>query len=221
MSYERRLAGIAGLGTGNGSRRAVDRGWYEHDRERWGRELTIARRLMTHVRGNVIDGIADIEGTVSVTSEHGHEYGPFDVTIRYPREFTRPGHVPDVYLRSHRQQWRAGRDSHIEEDWRLCLFVSIEAQIDFSDSGSLAELIAVARVFLFKEYVYQKALFRHLHLGGPPAVWPGQDRPHGLTGIREAIEAVGMPRRNAACPCGSGNQFKRCHGPRLWGGRGA
>lgn len=167
---------------------------------------------MANVRSGTMNESAYIDGSLSVTSAHGHEYGPFDVRVKYPDSFPEPGRTPDVSLRSHRNTWRTGGDSHIEKDWRLCLFVPLEADIDFRDPRSLDSLLAVTRLFLAKQEFYQLALLRHEFLGRANPVWPGTDRAHGIRGIRDAIAASGPLRANDRCACGSGRKFKRCHG---------
>lgn len=156
------------------------------------------------------NGRAFLRGIVRVLSSHGHEYGAFQVRIVYPAKFPERGRVPAVYLESHRH-WQQGGDSHLEEDWKLCLFVPGEADIDWTRTDSLRTLIASLRVFLFKEYRYQKDLaqWRVLRTGRQPQ-WLGPARPHGIAGIREVVRERGGWGRNAPCPCGSGAKYKHC-----------
>src|SRR5215813_4776739 len=166
--------------------------WYETRPARWRTEQTIARELMGEVEAGIAsDGRAFLRGTVRVLSRHGHEYGAFQVRIVYPAKFPERGRVPTVYLESHRH-WQQGGDSHIEEDWKLCLFVPGEADIDWTRAESLRALIASLRVFLFKECRYQKDLARSRVLcTGQRPQWPGPARLHGIAGIREVVREQG------------------------------
>ncbi len=78
------------------------------------------------------------------------------------------------------------------------------------DANSLNDFFAVIHTFLFKQRVYQRRLVRS-RLDGRKAEWPGEDRSHGIQGIREAVRDAGGIGRNDPCPCGSGKKFKRCH----------
>ncbi|MDP7018823.1 MAG: SEC-C metal-binding domain-containing protein [Pirellulaceae bacterium] len=115
-----------------------------------------------------------------------------------------------MFLESHRDCWKNSGDSHIESDWRLCLFVPGESGINFADPASLNDLFAVIHTFLFKQRIYQKRLAKTL-ITGCVAKWPGADRSHGEKGVREAIQAMGGVGRNNPCPCGSGLKYKKCH----------
>ena len=169
----------------------------------------LAQRVLEKGEAGIGDqGRAFLLGTMRIISRHGHEYMACKIRIVYPQGFPERGRVPAVYLESHRN-WCKGPDAHIEDDWKLCLFVPGEAGIDFSSPNSLGELIQCLRVFLFKEYLYQKDLISGL-LTRTPAVWPSHARSHGIAGIYEAVRERGRWGRNEPCPCGSGKKFKRC-----------
>ena len=169
----------------------------------------LAQRVLEKGEAGIDDqGRAFLLGTMRIISRHGHEYMACKIRIVYPQGFPERGRVPAVYLESHRN-WCKGPDAHIEDDWKLCLFVPGEAGIDFSSPNSLGELIQCLRVFLFKEYLYQKDLISGL-LTRTPAVWPSHARSHGIAGIYEAVRERGRWGRNEPCPCGSGKKFKRC-----------
>ncbi|QDV39273.1 SEC-C domain-containing protein [Tautonia plasticadhaerens] len=186
-------------------------GWYDRNPERWRTEREVARKLLFCARPGVDPrGTAFITGHLSVLSRHGHEYGPFNIRVTYPDRFPDAGLVPSVYLYSHRDRWRNGFDSHIEPDWRLCLFVPGESGIDFAREDSLGELLAVTASFLRKEVIYQRDLAAKV-AEGPPAVWPGEARSHGTEGIVEAVRARGSIRVTEPCPCGSGIAYRDCH----------
>jgi hypothetical protein len=188
--------------------------WYESRPSRWRAEQEWAQRLLEAIEAGIDEqGRAFLRGTLRVLSQHGHEYTACTIRIVYPPGFPERGRVPAVYLESH-QHWRKGADAHIGEDGKLCPFVPGESGIDCSRPDSLADLIVCLKVFLFKEYLYQKALAISL-LTGTPASWPGQARAHGIAGIREAVRGRGGWGRNDPCPCGSGQQFKRCCRPNL------
>jgi SEC-C motif len=188
--------------------------WYEIMPSRWRAEQELAQRLLEEVEAGIDDqGRMFLLGTVRILSRHGHEYAACKVRIVYPAEFPERGRVPAVYLESHRN-WLKGPDAHIEEDWKLCLFVPGEVGIDFSGPESLGELIQCLRMFLFKEYLYQRDLTNGL-LTGTPAAWPGQARSHGIMGLQEAVRERSRWGRNEPCPCGSGKKFKRCCLPKM------
>jgi SEC-C motif-containing protein len=148
-------------------------------------------------------------GIFHVYSQHGHLYEAVKLRFVYPPTFPTRGQPPSVYLESHRGRWEKGSKSHIEPDWRLCLFVPGESGIDFTHPDSLNELFAVLHTYLVKQRVFQRRLVRQ-RLIGEPAHWPGEERSHGIAGIREAIYTMGKIGRNAPCPCGSGVKYKRC-----------
>lgn len=185
--------------------------WHDADRERWKREQTIASKVLEDFEVGIDSNrTAFIRGTLGVYSEHGHLYESVTLRIEYPQTFPVRNQPPSVYLESHRDRWNNTGSSHIESDWRLCLFVPGESGIDFADPNSLNDLIAVIHTFLSKQRIYQKRLAKTVIAGGV-ASWPGEDRSHGEMGIREAIQAMGGVGRNEPCPCGSGLKYKQCH----------
>lgn len=190
-------------------------GMYFQDQGRWFEEKAIARRFMEYPRfGTDIRGRGLITGFLKVRSKRNHEYGPFTLRIVFPALFPRDGSMPSVYLMSHRDRWTNGNDSHIEGDWRLCLYIAGESEIDFTRSDSLFYLLATAVTFLRKEVIYQKDYLKELD-GGPKAKWPGGDRAHGVAGLVESIQERGaVPERNP-CLCGSGTEFVNCCFPRV------
>ena len=151
-----------------------------------------------------------ITGDFPICSQHGHVYEFATIQIRYPKNFPDRNHPPNIYLMSHRDRWKNGGDSHIEFDWRFCLFVPSESGIDFGSGDSLNELFAVLTTYLLKQRIYQRRLIQ-APITGVAASWPGDDRSHGLQGIFEAINESDGIGRNAPCPCGSGKKYKKCH----------
>lgn len=185
--------------------------WHEAMPQRWKQEQSIASTLLNEFEAGIDSaGSAFVRGLFNVVSEHGHVYETVKLRITYPPTFPARNQPPSVYLESHRDSWEKGGDSHIESDWRLCLFVPSESGIDFGVAGSLNGLLAVTHTFLFKQRIYQHRLVCS-RLDGKKAEWPGEDRSHGLQGIREAVQDAGGIGRNDPCPCGSGKKFKRCH----------
>lgn len=185
--------------------------WHEHRQERWEQEQVAARRFLKDVQSGLdAEGYAYVDGSFSFESEHGHRSDEFRLRIVYPANFPERGGQPNVYLLSHRRRWRTGRDSHIDEDWRLCLYVGMESTIDFESADSFGKLLACVASFLAREEVYQDAWADEARSGRPP-VWPGPARAHGLAGLLEVIAEHGEPRRNDPCVCGSGKKYKNCH----------
>lgn len=185
--------------------------WYESNPNRWELEKSIGAKFLDEFEAAMDgDGRATFTGIFHVESQHGHRYLSAKLRFVYPPRFLNRGQPPFVYLDSHRDVWTNGRDSHIESDWKLCLFVPGESGIDFSRESSSQDLFAVIHTFLIKERIYQARLARE-RIGGEIARWPGEDRAHGNRGLREAISAMGGVGRNDPCPCGSGLKYKKCH----------
>jgi len=185
--------------------------WHEANLERWQQEQAIAATVLEEFSAEIDgNGVAVIRGTFNVVSEHGHVYETVSLRVLYPPAFPEKNQPPSVYLESHHDRWVKGGDSHIEGDWRLCLFVPLESGINFAESTALNDLFAVVHTFLFKQRIYQRRLARS-YLDGSHPTWPGEDRSHGIEGIREAVQDHGRIGRNDPCPCGSGKKFKRCH----------
>lgn len=170
--------------------------WHEANLERWQQEKVVAAKLLDDFQAD-IDGVgtASLHGAFGVYSEHGPLYESVKLRIVYPTTFPARNQPPSVYLESHRDRWKKGGNSHIESDWKLCLFVPGESGIDFSRDCSLNDLFGVIHTFLFKQRIYQRRLAR-VQLDGHGAQWPGEDRSHGIQGIREAIRDIGGARRN-------------------------
>ncbi len=192
-------------------------GFARADPSRWRADQAIARNFLSYVKfGQDSVGLAYFRGFLSVRSRHGTEHGPFTIRVIYPPRFPESGVVPSVYLMSHRDRWRTGHDSHIEPDWKLCLFVPGESRIDFRRPDSLAELLATTVIFLRKEVMYQRDLEREL-AGGPKAIWPGEDRAHGTEGLVQAVRGRGGMKPEEPCICGSGSLFGTCCSRRIGG----
>jgi hypothetical protein len=185
--------------------------WYNDNPQRWLREQEIAAEILTDFEPSIDgNGNATFHGDLELCSEHGHVYESVRISVVYPSTFPARNQPPSVYLESHRNRWKNVADSHIESDWKLCLFVPGESGIAFADGDSLKKLLGVIHTFLLKERIYQRRLAKAQRTG-EIAEWPGPDRTHGLEGIREAIRDMGRVGRNDPCPCGSGLKFKKCH----------
>ncbi|APZ93313.1 SEC-C metal-binding domain-containing protein [Fuerstiella marisgermanici] len=185
--------------------------WHKANPDRWNQEQAIASQLLDNFEAEITSSeTAIIRGSFDVCSENGHLYESVKLRIEYPAAFPLRNQPPSVYLESHRDRWKNSGDSHIEGDWRLCLFVPGESGIEFADASSLNDLFAVIQTFLFKQHIFQKRLAKSF-LTGEGAKWLGEDRSHGEEGIREAIRAKGGVGRNESCPCGSGKKYKHCH----------
>lgn len=185
--------------------------WHQRNHMRWANEIAIASDYLLEATHEIDqDGMAAIRGRYLLRSTHGYLREKVDLRIRYPSQFPKRNVAPDFLLESHRDRWKNIGDSHIEHDWRLCLFVPLESGIDFANKDSLKEMFAVAHVFLTKQWMFQRALARFEVGTGPSPDWPGPERSHGIEGIAEAIAENGGVGRNSPCPCGSGQKFKRC-----------
>ena len=194
--------------------------WHEASPDRWSREQTLASHLLRDFESEIdTNQTAIIRGTFDVCSKSEHVYESVGLRIEYPATFPIRNKPPSVYMESHRDRWKNTSNSHIEGNWRLCLFVPGESQINFGAEESLSELFAVIHTFLFKQRIYQKRLAKS-YLTGEVVKWPGEERSHGDKGILEAIRASGGVGRNDPCPCGSGKKYKHCHERRLSGNFG-
>lgn len=185
--------------------------WYIENPSRWKVEQAIASTFLNDCEAGFDENDrAQITGTFDIISEHGHKYDTVKLRFVYPPKFPWRNQPPSVYLDDHRDCWINGGYSHIESDWKLCLFVPGESGINFSLESSLTHLFELIHVFLIKERIYQKRLLDQKS-GKGIAEWPGEDRAHGIEGIQEAVQAMKRIGRNDPCPCGSGKKFKRCH----------
>ena len=185
--------------------------WHSSGPDRWLREQVHASRLLHDFKAEIDwNQTAIIRGAFDVCSENGHIYESVGLRIEYPATFPVRNKPPSVYMESHRDRWTNNGDSHIEDNWRLCLFVPGESRIDFANEESLNELFAVVQTFLFKQRIYQRRLAQSYRTG-EVAKWSGEERSHGDKGIQEAIRAKGGVGRNEPCPCGSGEKYKKCH----------
>jgi len=191
--------------------------WHESNPGRWARERTIAAKLLDEFDAGIDEeGGAFFTGVFHVYSQHGHLYESVSLRFVYPATFPRRIQSPSIYLESHWGRREKCGDDHIEQDWRLCLFVPGESGIDFANANSLNDLFAVLHTYLVKQRIFQRRLVRQ-RLTGVLAHWPGEERSHGLAGVKEAIREMGMIGRNDPCPCGSGEKYKRCCMKRITG----
>ena len=136
--------------------------------------MNLAQRLMGA-------GQASFTGLFEVYSEHGRLYETVKLRFLYPNTFPARNQPPNVYLLSHRRQWKNVANSHIEPDWKLCLFVPGESGIDFQTETSLNQLFAVITVFFIKQRIYQRRLIRSQF---------GLDSPNGLARIVRTTSKV-------------------------------
>lgn len=199
-----------------GSRRT--RRWFKRDPDRWANEQSLAALVLYNSSACTRGGVARIVGTYPLRSAHGHLLGEFKVRIVFPSGFPHRGVHPSIYLVSHRDVWSNGLNSHIENDWRLCLYVPHESGIDFTNTRAMLTQVARLDAFLRCERVYQKDL-REARANGldvEKVAWPGPDRSHGIIGLVEAIEAIGHePSPEDPCACGREANYDRCCGPRV------
>ncbi|WP_044302652.1 SEC-C metal-binding domain-containing protein [Rhodopirellula sallentina] len=185
--------------------------WHEVSPDRWSNEIAIGASLLDDFQAGIdSNGKAFMRGKFNLYSQHGHLYETIGLRIEYPSKFPHRNVPPCVFLESHRGKWKNTGNSHIESDWKFCLFVPGESGIIFADSTSLNDLFAVVHTFLIKQRIYQRRLAASKETG-VIAEWPGEDRSHGEQGIREAIQAMRNVGRNSPCPCGSGKKYKQCH----------
>lgn len=190
--------------------------WFTLRPDRWTIEQKIANERLVSVKCETDeDGVATITGEFMVHLSDGPSYGPFTLRLVYPANFPERSSAPKVFLLQNPYGWENVLDSHIEESWRLCLGVPAEMKIDFRSDGSLEKLLEAVGLFLFLQLHFQRDLATE-RSGGPKAVWPGPERPHGHPGMMQAIKGWKLSRDgNRGCACGSGFKFKECCGPKL------
>lgn len=185
--------------------------WHESSPVRWESEQAIAAERLDDFEAGIDEaGRAFFTGVFHLYSEHGHLYESVALRFIYPDTFPTRCQLPSMYLESHRDRWAKCGDAHIERDWKLCPFVPGESGIDFTSSDSLNDLFAVLCMYLLKQCIFQRRLADE-RLTGVRARWPGEERSHGIAGIREAVRERGKVGRNDPCPCGSGRKYKHCH----------
>lgn len=183
---------------------------YRTDPGRWVVENAIASEYLFHPRfGTDVLNQLFLTAFLRWRSHYGSYSEWFSVRIVYPTGFPDRGITPRVYLMSHRDRWLCGHDSHIEPNFRLCLFVPADSPIDFTKADSLLELLATTITFLCKEIIYQRDLRSQLK-AGPKAIWPGEDRAHGAAGLVQSIRDRGGIRFEEPCVCGSGREYNAC-----------
>jgi hypothetical protein len=189
--------------------------WHERWPKRWKGEQEIARRFMRDVAADIDDkGCAFISGTFVLELNCGHELDHFQLRIVYPAEFPQRRCHPKVFLDSHHDEWKnndEAPDSHIESNWRLCLFIPMESGLDFTNGNELENLFPHIHTFLLRQQWYQRDVRQQKALKSKVPEWPGPQRSHGALGMLAAMqESGGSIGRNDPCVCGSGKKYKRC-----------
>lgn len=131
-----------------------------------------------------------------------------DVLLRFKygsANLTNPNRPPDVYLISHRETWKNLEDSHIEGDWRLCLFPKGLSYINYSNPDGPLRLLCSVSAFLCRQYIYQKLIIED-----PKASWPGKGFDHGAAGLEQAKRLRKNFDPGSLCFCGSGIELRYC-----------
>lgn len=179
----------------------------QHDLGRWHNDRLVFERVFENVSYGSEHCFQWFQGDLIVKTEMGHEYGPFTIRIKFNTDYYSGLSAPDSYLLSHRDQWQQFEDSHIEKDWRLCLFVFLESSIDFSSTESLLQFIERLSNFLVDASIYQNDV---KIMGKNKAKWPGRERLHGYAGIMEVLNQ-NQTSIFGMCPCGNGKSFFDCY----------
>jgi len=175
------------------------------------REIEIAQKLLGNVKikDNEGDNLS-ITGELVLFTSHGSNLGTFEVEIVYHEFFGINNSPPHVYLVNKRESWQKGGESHIEDDWRVCLYVPSESKINFRNVDSLVLLIERIASFFAQESLFQDRL-----AGDKDASWVGPARSHGTPGLAETLvradKSLVKLRKKDPCPCGSGLRSERCH----------
>ena len=113
-------------------------------------------------------------------------------------------------------------DRHFYPNGRCCLWLPPESEWRPGDPDALLHFLDQVCLFFDRQFIYDA-------LPDESRVWPGGERGHGIEGYLEYIsDSLGGDKglfaslapvlashrqigRNDACPCGSGNKYKKCH----------
>jgi len=168
--------------------------------------------LFEQVFTNVSKGLDSkgewLEGDTIIKLETGEELGPFRIRVYFQRGYYERLSRPEFYLVSHHSEWTQSFDSHIEHDWKLCLSLEIETEINLKNPDAFGNFLERLGSFLVDASIYQGEL---KELGPILAKWPGKERDHDEKGFISAI-AGKVESLNTLCPCGRNETFNKCHG---------
>lgn len=183
--------------------------WTADRPDRWAIEKTFLEGVLTNLSTSLIDNHWVVEGSYSFSFE-AEPHGPYKIRIRYPLTYPYKQVAPDIYLMSH-EHWMPSPAAHFESTRRLCLFERHDSKIDFTNAAAITKMIGRLSVYLTQQEIYQRRLKRQSK-GGPKAIWPGPERPHGDEGTKEVIDELIAFGERSPCSCKSGRLFKNCHG---------
>lgn len=181
--------------------------FFSNNSDRWHKDRLFFLNLFKDVLFGSEKGAVWFEGDITVRTPAGREFGPFRVKVCFSNEYYEGLVPPDVYLLSHRNKWLNIENSHIEKDWRLCLFVPLESQINFNDGDSFVKFIERLASFLIDSSNYQQEI---KELGLEKAKWRGRQRSHGLEGVVQVLNEM-QSSIYGPCPCGNGSDYLDCH----------
>ncbi|WNB85771.1 SEC-C metal-binding domain-containing protein [Cellulomonas sp. ATA003] len=173
----------------------------------------------------VLDEDADtakITGNIVVPLGAGRR-DHFYIEIRYSvtDKGLNPFQTPETYDPGAR--FARDPDRHIETDGRFCMWLPHTDYDDFAKPDGLARHLNRIREFITLQIICEGRIARQI-----APCWPGEQWGHGNDGyrewLREHVEGltplqVGRfsaalskpPLARAACPCGGGRNFGRCH----------
>ena len=174
---------------------------------RWQHDLTIFQSLFRNTTYAIDSEGFWMQGDLYVEASTGREVGPFTLKIIFEDNYFAGKMAPSTFLISHRGTWKALGDAHIENNWKLCLFVYFESNIDFSKFESFRMYLESLSSFMLDQCLYQEEVKK---VGRRNAKWPGPQRSHNMKGYIEALLA-NIKSPQSKCPCGSGKKFSQCH----------
>ncbi len=176
------------------------------------RELVAGIYPNLHFRVNV-DTVL-LAGSIDVVQDCG-EGDRVWLELHFPAAY--PGDEPTTFETAGR--FARGGDNHINSDGSFCLWTPEESLWDPRDPDALLRYLEQLVVYIDKQLVFEVT-----------RRWPGGQRPHGESGREAAICEIakcdlhaakigrriaesgkGYIGRKAACPCGSGAIFEKCH----------
>lgn len=149
-----------------------------------------------------------IIGTLSILQKSGYPLDSVRLRFVYPENLGQSGAAIQVF--DEEKRFTPDPECHVNSDSSFCWGIPGEAGIEFGRSNALSLFLTALRIFFTHQWVYQRRKQKE-RLGGPKAKWPGVMRPHGIEGLRDAVQSRGGLGPNDPCLCGSGKEYKSCH----------
>lgn len=162
------------------------------------------------------NGSLELVGEIDlIHSERNLLIETFSVNIFYPKEF--PYCFPKVIETG--DQIPRSNDRHVNKDTTLCLVIEPEERL--LCLHGITTVLFIEKVLLPRlgeEYTVNKGgKYVREYSHGIKGLWEfyffkfKSNDPKVILQLLESITTQNIPKRSKACPCGSGNVFKKCH----------